>query len=349
MNSKKKALVLGITGGIGSEVARRLQQSGWEVVALHRDPKRVPNQQAAQVWHKGDAMNRADVLAAAKGVDVIVHGVNPPAYRDWEKLVVPMMENSIAAAAENGARIVLPGTLYNFGNQPAPLLAEDAPQVPGTAKGKVRIELERRLQTAVQAGTGVKALIVCCGDFFGPNTQNSWFAQGLVNKGKPVRRVVYPGRAGCGHQWNYLPDVADTIVKLLERDTKLGGPADGNSAAQPGGALEDFARFHLAGHWDPDGKQMAAAIARAAGKPDLAPARFPWPLIALMAPFNQTFAGLWEMRYLWQREVRLDNRKLVQFLGKEPTTPLDVAVATSLRGLGCLGEAKTGLQLAARG
>ena len=322
-------------------------------MALHRDPQRVPNQQAAHVWHRGDAMNRADVLAAAKGVDVIVHGVNPPAYRDWEKLVVPMMENSIAAATENGARIVLPGTLYNFGNQPAPLLAEDAPQVASTSKGKVRIELERRLQMAVQSGSGAKALIVCCGDFFGPHTVNSWFAQGLVKQGKPVRRVVYPGRAGCGHQWNYLPDVADTIVKLLERDQQPGRQSadkpGSNATGQPGGALEDFARFHLAGHWDADGTQMAAAIARAVGKPGQAPARFPWPLIALMAPFNQTLAGLWEMRYLWQREVRLDNRKLVQFLGEEPTTPLDVAVATSLRGLGCIGEPATGLRLAAGG
>lgn len=322
MDSKKTALVLGITGGIGSEVARRLQQSGWQVVALHRDPQRVPDQQAAQVWHRGDAMNRADVMAAAKGVQVIVHGVNPPAYRDWEKLVLPMMENSIAAAQENGARIVLPGTVYNFGNQPAPLLAEDAPQVPSTAKATIRIELEQRLHMAVQSGLGAKALIVCCGDFFGPHTQNSWFAKGLVKQGKPVRRVSYPGRAGCGHQWNYLPDVANTIVQLLERDSEL----------------EDLARFHLGGHWDADGKQMAAAIARAAGKPDMAPGGFFWPLVALLAPFNQTFAGLWEMRYLWQREVRLDNRKLLQFLGEEPLTPLDVAVTASLRGLGCLAH-----------
>ncbi len=40
-----------------------------------------------------------DVVAAAKGVDVIVHAVNPPGYRKWSEVVLPMLDNTIAAAA----------------------------------------------------------------------------------------------------------------------------------------------------------------------------------------------------------------------------------------------------------
>jgi len=36
------ALVLGATGGIGSEVAARLLSDGWLVRALHRNPDRQP-------------------------------------------------------------------------------------------------------------------------------------------------------------------------------------------------------------------------------------------------------------------------------------------------------------------
>lgn len=43
-----------------------------------------------------------------------------------------------------------------------------------------------------------------------------------------------------------------------------------------------------------------------------------------------------EMRYLWREPLRLDNAKLKVFLGSEPHTPIDQAIATTLRGLGCL-------------
>jgi uncharacterized protein YbjT (DUF2867 family) len=41
MASKRIALVLGATGGIGGEVARRLAARGWDVRALVRDPARL--------------------------------------------------------------------------------------------------------------------------------------------------------------------------------------------------------------------------------------------------------------------------------------------------------------------
>jgi nucleoside-diphosphate-sugar epimerase len=61
--------------------------------------------------------------------------------------------------------------------------------------------------------------------------------------------------------------------------------------------------------------------------------------VRLAAPFNETLRELWEMRYLWQQAVRLDNARLVAVLGSEPHTPLDVAVERTLEGLGCLPSA----------
>ncbi|MFL6659332.1 MAG: NAD(P)H-binding protein, partial [Massilia sp.] len=113
MTATKLALVLGATGGIGGEVASALQARGWKVRALARKVPVAPPRTIE--WLKGDAMCAQDVLNAAEGVDLIVHAVNPPGYRDWEKLVLPMLENSIAAARATGARILLPGTLYNYG------------------------------------------------------------------------------------------------------------------------------------------------------------------------------------------------------------------------------------------
>src|SRR5438105_126899 len=127
MNKTKTALVLGATGGIGGEVARRLKAGGWHVRALNRDAARAAGRDGLD-WVGGDAMNAADVLAAARGADVIVHAVNPPGYQRWAELVLPMIDNTIAAARATGARIVLPGTVYNFGPDAFPSPREDAPQ-----------------------------------------------------------------------------------------------------------------------------------------------------------------------------------------------------------------------------
>ncbi|WP_332851876.1 NAD-dependent epimerase/dehydratase family protein [Duganella sp. S19_KUP01_CR8] len=315
---EKTALVLGATGGIGGEVARLLVARGWHVKALHREPQRAAKSNDGMHWLAGDAMNRDDVVNAARGVQLIVHAVNPPGYRNWGALVLPMIDNSIAAARASGARILLPGTVYNYGPDAFPIIDEESPQQPVTRKGAIRVELEARLQAA--AADGVRTLIVRAGDFFGPKAGNNWFAQGLIKPGKPLTAISYPGSVGIGHQWAYLPDVAETMVRLVEKEEQL----------------DTFARFQMEGHWDADGTQMVAAIARAARKPELKASAFPWWLLALASPFVTVFRELREMRYLWQQPVHMSNKRLVQVLGAEPRTPLDVAVHRTLAGLGSL-------------
>ena len=150
MANANVALVLGATGGIGGEVARQLRDAGWEVRALKRGLQQPEEQRDGIAWMRGDAMNRDDVMQAARGCSVIVHAVNPPGYRKWSELVLPMIDNTVAAAIAERATIVLPGTVYNYGPDAFPLLAEDSPQHPLTRKGAIRVELERRLQAATQ-------------------------------------------------------------------------------------------------------------------------------------------------------------------------------------------------------
>ncbi|WP_402719270.1 NAD-dependent epimerase/dehydratase family protein [Janthinobacterium rivuli] len=319
----KTALVLGATGGIGGEMVRQLLAAGWRVRALTRGELPSPRGDGIE-WLRGDALSRTDVLAAAKGCAVIVHAVNPPGYRHWGQLVLPMLDNTIAAAMAENATIVLPGTVYNFGPDAFPVLAEDAPQRPLTRKGAIRVELEARLERA--STQGARVIIVRAGDFFGPRAGNNWFSQGLVKPGQGVRSVLYPGAPGVGHQWSYLPDVARTMVQLLAVRATL--PA--------------FARFHMAGHWDHDGRQMTGAIARVVEQATgAAPAirRFPWWLVALASPFVATLREMREMRYLWQTPLSMENARLLAVLGQEPHTPLDEAVRATLQGMGNLKEA----------
>lgn len=318
MSDTKAALVLGATGGIGGETAMALLHHGWAVVAMARDLARRPataDPLANATWITGDATNADDVSRAAKGVQAIVHAVNPPGYRNWDRLVLPMIDNSIAAAKATGARIVLPGTIYNYGDDAFPVLVEDSPQNPVTRKGRIRVELERRLEAGTREGT--PALIVRFGDFFGPAPGSNWFSQGMVTPGTRLSTITYPGRRGVGHAWAYLPDAGETIARLLDR-------AD---------ALEAFARFHFAGVWDADGTAMTQAIADAVARPHTKVKALPWGLLALAGLFRETPRELYKMRYLWDRPVRPDNGELVAFLGEEPHTPLPEAVRRTLAAL----------------
>jgi nucleoside-diphosphate-sugar epimerase len=183
--------------------------------------------------------------------------------------------------------------------------------------------MEKRLQRSTE--DGVRVLIVRAGDFFGPRAGNNWFSQALVKPGRPVTKIINPGTPGVGHQWSYLPDVARTIVELLDRR----------------GNFDAFSRFHMSGHWDYDGKQFVEAIVRVVKRrtgriPTVK--RLPWWLFKLCAPFNRTFGEVSEMRYLWCRPVRMRNGRLVAALGHEPHTPLDDAIEATLAGLRCLPE-----------
>jgi nucleoside-diphosphate-sugar epimerase len=321
MVEQRSVLVLGASGGVGGELARQMREAGWEVRALKRGASMPPEQKDGITWINGDALDRASVMSAARGVSVIVHAVNPPGYRNWAKLVLPMLDNTIAAAELTGATIVLPGTIYNYGPDAFPVLTEESPQHPQTRKGAIRVAMEQRLRD--YADRDGRVLIVRAGDFFGPKIANSWFSQGLIRPGRPVARVYDPGKRGLGHQWSYVPDVARTVIELLDKGT----------------ALEPFATFHMAGHWDADGTQMIQAIRRVVARRTRSEPKvtaFPWWLFTVLAPFVTTFREMREMRYLWLEPLRMRNSRLETVLGREPHTPLDEAVEASLQGLGCL-------------
>src|SRR5499433_2174290 len=313
------ALVVGASGGIGSETALAFSQHGWKIRAFSRT-KGSASGSSGWEWVKGDALDRASVLAASQGVQAIVHAVNPPGYRNWDKLVLPMIDNTIAAGKASGARILLPGTIYNYGPDAFPVLREESPQNATTHKGRIRIELENRLKDA--ARQGVRSLIVRFADFFGPKPGGNWFSQAMVTPNRPLTSITYPGEPGVAHEWAYLPDAGEVFAELMDREAEL----------------EAFACFHFRGFLDKDGTGMIAAIRRVTGKPSLPVKKLPWFFFKLAAPFNETLRETAANRPLWTTPIELDNTQLVRFLGKEPQTDLDRAVETTLRALGCLAK-----------
>jgi nucleoside-diphosphate-sugar epimerase len=319
----KTALIIGVTGSFGGHVAQAMLKRGWRLRALARDPKAAAQKAGPRTpidWVKGDAMNAADVLAAAEGISVIVHGANPPGYRNWGGLALPMLRSTIDAAIANGARIVFPGNVYNFAPDSGAHIAEDAPQAPQTRKGKIRVEMEKRLRIA--SVEGAKVLIVRAGDYFGPAAPNSGLGWITTRSRGRLRSVYAAGPGEVGHAWAYLPDLAETTARLLDREAELA----------------DFDVFHFGGQWLERSDELATSIRRVTGEAKLPIKPFPYWMVMALSPVVETFRELLEMRYLQRKPIGLDNGKLVAFLGAEPHTALDAAIRATLDDMGCLSE-----------
>lgn len=324
MTSERTALVIGATGSFGAHAVQALIKHGWRIRALARDPAAAAAKLGPRTpieWVKGDAMDEASVVAAARGAALIVHAGNPPRYHNWKGTVLPMTQSAIAAARASGARLVIAGSVYNYAPDAGARIAEDAPQAPVTRKGAIRVRVEQRLREASREG--VKVLILRAGDFFGPAAPNSALGWLTLRRAGRLTGVYLPGPRNVRHAFAYLPDLAETLARLVEAEERLA----------------DFETFHFKGCWL-EGAEFAEAMRRAAGRPDLPARAFPWLVVRLASPFVELFRELLEMRYLWRRPIGLDNAKLVRFLGEEPHTPAETALRATLADMGCLEAAK---------
>jgi len=312
MNTTKIALVLGATGSFGSVMAAELLANGWQVRALQRNPAaaRAALPDLGVKWIAGDAMHAEDVAKAAEGVQLIVHAVNPPKYQNWRELALPMLDHSIAAARRESARILLPGVVYNYAPDAGSAVDEDYAQQPATRKGQVRVEMEQHLKAS-----GVRTLILRAGDYFGGRGANAWF-QYIFKAGKPLRSMMYPGPHDIAHDWAYLPDMTRAAALILAREDEL----------------QTFERFHFSSY-RLTGKAFIDTVRAVSRNPRLPVKRLPWLVIRIAALFASLPRELLEMRYLWQKPLLLDDRRLQAFLGGFEATPIEVALRTSLAGM----------------
>ncbi len=303
----QRALVIGGSGSFGGAVARELLRRGWHVRALRREQGR-PLALDGAVAVTGDALQPEDVLRAAEGVDVIVHGYNTP-YWHWAKTLLPAARAVARAAAVQRARIVFPGNVYGLGPNFEHPLVEGSPRQARTRKGKLRNAVEAELEHAT--ADGARWLNIRCGDYFGPSLPNTWF-QHMTEKALRGGALIDPGRAGVLHEWAYLPDVARATVDLLERGDELGSSET----------------FHMSSH-QLTSSQLLEAINRELDAPRRI-RRMPWRLMRWLSPFSPMLRELSEMKYLWDEPVLLDDAKLRQFLGHVHRTPLNQAVRAAL-------------------
>ena len=304
----KTALIMGITGSFGGQVAQALARQGWAIRALMRNPDRLPARFRGAEVISGDASSIENVRKAAAGADIIVYGVNPPKYK-WDGVVLPMIDTTAAVAEENHQTIVFPGNVYVFDPDDGPEFDERSPMRPLGSRGRLRMEMEQRLKLASERGARV--IIIRMGDFIAADAASSWMRH-LIRKTKSGYILSVTGPRNLIHSWAYLPDAARVTAELIDRRDEL----------------DAFSVFHYRGYRNTL-NDIAVAIRQVTGK-DVKIAAFPWFIIRLMAPFSTMFKSLVEMRYLWTREINLSDEKMRSVLGKPlPHTSLEDALTES--------------------
>lgn len=269
-------LILGGNGKIGKHTAEAFWNAGWTV----------------RHYKRGTDMN-----AAAMGADVIVNGLNPPKYNNWGKNIPAITTQVIAAAKASRATVIIPGNVYNFGDQGG-VWDENTPHRPVTEKGQIRVDMETAYRTS-----GVQTIILRAGHFIDPNRDGDAYSMvhvAKVGKGK----IEATGDPDALQAHAYLPDWARAALQLAEMR----------------GNLTAFEDVPFPGHAFTM-NQLRKAMAEHLGKP-MQVVKFPWWLMSLIAPFNEMIREFRKMRYLPNTSHELGSAKFSRLLPDFQATDL---------------------------
>lgn len=288
----KTALVIGINGNFGHEMAQALKARGWQIRALARSPEKFPTWVKTNERFLGDSQNKQHMALAANGCDLLVYAANPP-YHRWPELALAMLEPTCSVAEANKLHILFPGNVYGFQPQPEPI-HEQIAQAPFHEKASIRIQMEQRLKAASERGARVT--IVRAGDFIGPNTRETWLDHSLKQQGKGLVLTLPNKDQQHRHFWTYLPDFCANSAMLLEQES-----------------VDAFSVWHDAGFALTE-QDWTTALKQLNWKARTA--NFPWWVIYGIAWFNPIMREVIKMRYLWRENVVLDGRKWQAALGE---------------------------------
>ncbi len=297
--NQKTIVILGAAGRIGDAAAKAFIDAGWHVKGVARNAKAATLRKGVEVI-QAEAYDRQSLIKAVEGADVILNALNPK-YTEWETTVMPLAENVMAAAEASGALHLFPGNVYNFGHAIGMSTAEDAPQIPSTAKARIRIEIEDLFRKRAET-SGVRTAILRGGDYYGGTKPESWLDLIIL---KDLKKDVFtwPGPADLPHAFAYLPDFARAFVTIAERRE----------------SLKPFEQFHFAGH-TLTGSEMHKAAEVATGR-TLRYKTMGWNLPKLLGLVMPMLREVTIMSYLWRTPHSLSGAKLEAFAGPLNTTP----------------------------
>ncbi|TYS67620.1 SDR family NAD(P)-dependent oxidoreductase [Sutcliffiella horikoshii] len=304
----KKAMVIGASGGMGYALVMELVSRGVDVVAFARGIEKLKELFAGEekvTLVAGDAGNKEELTLAVKGIDVIFHALNLP-YDEWKEKLLPITQNIINAAEENGAKLAMVDNIYAYGKSGGNRLTENMEKNPHTKKGKLRKVMGEMIQKS-----SIPSLICHFPDFYGPNATNTYmhFTLGQLLK---KRKGGFVGPSDIEREFIYTKDGAKVMVELALKDDAYGHSWNIPAVSTITG--RDFEKL-VKGHLGKD-KQLYYIT-----KPMFA-------MYALVAGKGMREAV--EMQYINAEPTILSGEKLTKFLGKWNSTPYEKGIEETI-------------------
>ena len=321
MATLSKVAILGANGAIGRGLGPLLGSRGvpYRVVGrsllglqvrFNEDPLCEHLQ-----WDPEDATSIAGACAEA-GTVVYLVGVAYWKFKDH----LPLIKRTLGAARAAGVRrFLLVSSNWSYGvpegTEPAD---ERHERQPTTVKGGIRREQEDLVLAAHVPGefaTGVLRMA----DLYGPRVEAShlWSAFQAAKRGTEAQVL---GPVDQAHEFVYVPDAVATIDRLIDTDAAwngLGSGQDGDRSWNLGGAGVTTIRT------------LVERVFALEGKPQKYNVPGPW-MMRFVRAMNPYIRELGEMRYLQERTLLLDDRKLEGLLGGLQKTPYDEGIRATL-------------------
>ena len=308
INKRGRVLVMGAAGRFGAAAATAFREAGWTVHGLVRPGRSGAVPRGVSPI---EAVTRDEAVKAGENCDVVVNALNPVITK-WRQNALSLAYGAIAVAEANGATLMFPGSVWNFGRTMPPVIDETTPMQPTTRKGAMRVEIEQRIREACDRG--MRTIILRAGDYFGAGS-GSWLDLVIV-KELEHNRLTYPGPLDVTHAWAYLPDFAATFVRLAAIRDRLGA----------------FESFGFPGY-AVTGQELVAAIEQVTSA-TFNVRRMHWWLLKSFGQLLAIGREIAELEYLWRVPHRISDDRLQAALGDIPHTPLNKALTASLRELG---------------
>ena len=201
-------------GPVGRETARLAAGEGHDVVLTSRNAGSVQGGEVRTV--SADATDVAQLVRISRGADVIFMCAMAP-YHRWPTEFFPILDGTVKAAETVGAKLVVLGNLYGYGENAATPVSPALPLDPTTRKGTVRTIMWQRAAAAT-----VPAIEVRASDFLGQGAVTYFSLLALPALLKKEAVVSFPGNLDAPHAWSFTKDTAKTLVAAARFTGKWG-------------------------------------------------------------------------------------------------------------------------------
>jgi nucleoside-diphosphate-sugar epimerase len=221
-SSDRFALVTGVTGFVGSRIARRLRDEGWRVRALVRTLD--PSPELAGIEQvEGDFVDPGTARASARGSRVVIHCAATGSSERGiaERVNVGGTRSMIDAALGNACERYIQistGSVYRV--EELPLVDEDSPLQERDAEpyGATKAEGDRAVLERARAG--LAATIFRPGAILGVHPTSTWSVK------VPERIRTDPGGTTRPRSrtmpWVHVEDLVDAVLLALSSETAIG-------------------------------------------------------------------------------------------------------------------------------